>query len=286
MKKLLAILSLFAMVGCQTTKNTSENSKVPPALVVTGTHYQYVGSGPAPLGSQAGKDFGPMQNAVAALQWDTVKTLAMKHLNAHPGNTDAFLFLSLAYAATEEMPRARFFAELVLKSQPSNAFALNILGVLKRKEAVIPEDYRRALVYFQLARQAAPLSPTPVMNAASLNLEIGNFAEARVDFKQARESCFNCVNAMVGSALAAQALGFNDEAKLAINDVLAVEPHNQTARLLLAGQYYYVDQEQDKGHALLAELLTGEDANSDVQREARSMLNRIEGTDAKTEVAH
>lgn len=270
-------MSLPLFLGCQTFSNQDNVERAAPTLEIVGNQYQYVGAQMKPS-PKSGKNFVAMNKAVAALQWDTVKTLAFQHLNAYPGNTDAFLFLSIAHAGMNEASRSRFFAELVLKSEPSNAFALNILGVLKRNEAVLPEDYRRALVYFQLARQSAPQSPTAILNAASLNLEIGNFSEAKTDFKLAAEKCNNCVNALVGSALSAQALGQFDEAKTLVAEVFKADENNETAKLLQAGQLYYVDQEHEKGQALLAQLLEGGRADSEVMKEARSMMNRIENT--------
>lgn len=278
MKKLLIAASLLLAVGCQSTGNQSEAEALPPTLQLSGSQYKFVGKEAKTIGvgSKSAKSFEAIQKAVAALQWDTVKTLATQHLTQYPGNSDAFLFLSIAHAGAGNPARARFYAELVLKSEPSNAVALNIMGVLKRNEAVLPEDYRRALVYFQLARQAVAQSATPVLNAASLNLEIGNFQEARSDFRQAQEKCGGCIASLVGSALAAQSLGLYDESKVAINATLEKDPKNETARLLLASQYYYVDKEQEKGQAMLADLLNGGKAESEVQKEARSMMNRIE----------
>lgn len=277
MKKLILLICIPAFVACQTFGGGNEEETVAPSLELVGNQYQYVGT-QLKTSAKNGKNFAAMNKAVAALQWDTVKTLALQHLNAYPGNNDAFLFLSIAHAGLAENSRARFFAELVLKSEPSNAYALNILGVLKRNEAVLPEDYRRALVYFQLARQSAPQSPTAILNAASLNLEIGNFSEAKTDFRLAAEKCGNCVNALVGSALAAQSLGLFDEAKGLIAGVLKVDENNETAKLLQVGQLYYVDREHEKGQALLAQLLQGERADSEVLKEARSMMNRIEAS--------
>ncbi|RYZ55082.1 MAG: hypothetical protein EOP07_14850 [Proteobacteria bacterium] len=277
MKKILFLVTLPLFIGCQTLNNRTDEEAAAPSLELVGSQYQYVGTMQRP-NAKSGKSFAAMNKSVAALQWDTVKTLALQHLNAYPGNSDAFLFLAIAHAGLNENSRARFFAELVLKSEPSNAYALNLLGVLKRNEAVLPEDYRRALVYFQLARQSAPQSPTAILNAASLNLEIGNFSEAKTDFKLAAEKCGSCVPALVGSALAAQSLGLFDEAKGLIAEVLKVDENNETAKLLQVGQLYYIDREHEKGQALLAQLLQGDRADSEVLKEARSMMNRIEAT--------
>lgn len=274
MKHFILSVAVSILAGCQSTGDESQS--VGASIEIVSSQYRFMGPGPQTMAPKNGQQFAAIQKAFAALQWDSVKFLSLKHLNSYPGNSNAFIFLSLAHTALNETGRARFYAELVLKSEPSNAYALNILGVLKYREALLPEDYRRALIYFQLARQAAPQSPTPVLNAATLNLEVGNFSEARGDFKQAREKCFDCQSALIGSALAAQSLGFFDEAKDVIKIILNKDDKNEVARLLQAGQLYYVDQKHEESHVLLTELLNNAKGEGQVQKEARNLMNRIE----------
>ncbi len=219
------------------------------------------------------------QSALTAaqdLEWDRVLVLSKAHLQKYPGNREALLLLSLAYSGLGDKNKSRFYAELVLKSQPGNALALNILGLIAKSDIRLPEDARQALVYFQLAQEAAPQNPVASLNAGYLNLEMGRFREAKADFKLASARCGDCVDARLGSALASQALGLYEEARLDVESVLAKDESNATARMILAAQAYYLRQEVKESQELLASILEGEGVESELQKEAHGLLGRLQ----------
>ncbi|RZA12531.1 MAG: hypothetical protein EOP10_31265 [Proteobacteria bacterium] len=110
-----------------------------------------------------------------------------------------------------------------------------------------------------------------------MNLELGNFREARSDFKLAATKCDDCSEARIGSALSNQALGLFDEAKVDIDAVLAQEENHPVAQLLLATQSLYLRREYDESRKLLTALLDNVQSGSELQKEVRTMLNRMDG---------
>lgn len=269
-KRLLALVFLSA---CQSISLDGDQDKPRSWLLLKGDQISLDADAGLLKGSQ---ELDPILSAAQGLQWDRVLILSQGHLQKFPGNKDALLLLSLAYAGQGEASRSRFFAEMVLKGHPGNAFALNILGMLKRNSAVLPEDHRQALVYFQLAQQAAPQSPIGALNSGYLNLEIGQFREARSDFKLAQSKCEDCTEARLGSALSNQALGLFDEAKTDIEAVLARDEHNPTAQLLMASQSLYLRHEYDESRKILTALLDNVESGSEMHKEVRALMNRME----------
>lgn len=271
MKKLLIALSL--LTACQSTSPGDETDNARSWLLVKGKQISVDAQATAVKSS---RELDPILSAAQGLQWDRVVILSQGHLQKFPGNKDALLLLSLAYAGQGDSSRSRFFAEMVLKGHPGNAFALNILGLLKKNNAILPEDHRQALVYFQLAQQAAPQSPIGALNSGYLNLEIGHFREARSDFKLAQSKCADCTEARLGSAMSNQALGLFDEAKTDIDAVLARDEQNPTAQLLMASQALYLRHEYEESRKLLTALLDNIQSGSEMHKEVRSMMNRME----------
>lgn len=273
--KRLALITLLA-ASCQSTSQSEAESGAQSRLWLLMRNGRFEVSGGA-ADVKSSPELDPILKAAHDLQWDKVKVLAEAHLQRFPGNKDGLLLLSLAYSGLGDSARSRFFAELVLKGHPGNAFALNILGLLKKSSAVLPEDNRQALVYFQLAQQAAPQNPIGALNSAYLNLELGNFQEARSDFKLASTKCDDCNEARIGSALSNQALGLFDEAKIDIDAVLAREGSHPVALLLLATQSLYLKKEYDESRKLLTALLDNVQSGSELRKEVRTMLNRMDG---------
>jgi tetratricopeptide (TPR) repeat protein len=214
--------------------------------------------------------------ALAAERWDLVVQQAEKHLKDHPGNGDAFLFLAIAYAAKGQIDRAQFYAELVLKGQTKHAMALNLMGVLQRQRAVLMEDYREAIAYFNLAHQVSPESLAPILNLGSINLEVGNFEAAHAEFTAARKICDSCLAATLGAAAAAQALGRFQEAE---EDFLAVLDNNAEhplANYLLAVQTFYVQGDVARSQKFLEHVLEADGADADTRSQAQVLMSRIE----------
>jgi tetratricopeptide (TPR) repeat protein len=273
------VLLALLVASCQSTSSSDQESAQGTAswLFMRNSRIE---EAQAARTLQSSPDIDPILKAAQDLQWDRVKVLADAHLQKYPGNKDALLLLSLAHAGLGDNERARFFAELVLKGHPGTAFALNILGLLKRNAALLPEDHRQALVYFQLAQQADPKSAVGSLNAAYLNLELGHFREARNDFKQALSKCGDCSEARIGSALANQALGQFDEAKIDIEAVLSRDENQPIAQLLRATQTLYIRKEYEEGRKVLTALLENGQSGSELQKEVRTILNRL------NEVAH
>jgi len=220
--------------------------------------------------------FEETMRALAEERWDLVLKQAVRHLKDHPGNEDAFLFMAIAFAAKGQSDRARFYAELVLKGQPKQALALNLLGVLQRQRAQLMEDYREAVAYFNLAHQVSPESLAPLLNLGSVNLEVGNFEAASSNFTQAKKICNSCLAATLGAAAAAQALGRFQEAEADFSLVLNRNAKHPLANYLLAVQTFYVNGDAKKSQKFLENVLEADGADADLRSQARELMARIE----------
>ncbi|MCX6130501.1 MAG: hypothetical protein NTX25_15745 [Proteobacteria bacterium] len=220
--------------------------------------------------------FDKIMQSLAEERWDTVIQLAEAHLKDSPGNEDAFLFLAIAYASKGQIERGQFFAELILKGRPRHAMALNLMGVMQRQRALLMEDYRDSIAYFNLAHQISPESLAPVLNLGSINLEVGNFDAAYAEFGEAKKICKQCLAATLGSAAAAQALGRYQEAEQDFKSVLDRQSKHPLANYLLAIQTFYVKGESAKSQEMLETVLESEGADADIRSQARELMARIE----------
>ncbi len=278
--KILSVL-LLGLVACQSMDNAESPSRRPTeALQATSVgqglqlhRYDVQEIRRRYAGQNA---FEQTMQALSEERWDLVIQQAEKHLKDHPGNEDAFLFLAIAYAAKGQIDRAQFYAELVLKGRPKQAMALNLLGVLQRQRAVLMEDYREAIAYFNLAHQVSPESLAPVLNLGSVNLEVGNFEAAYTDFTQAKKICSSCLAATLGAAAAAQALGRFQEAEQDFRVVLDRNSEHPLANYLLAVQTFYVKGDVEKGQKFLENVLEADGADADMRSQARELMARIE----------
>ncbi len=269
----LLFIGLILLTACQTQSGSREAVEPKNWLTLRDSRMAYTGQEAYASGD---RKLDPMLLAAQNLEWDKLKLLAEQNLQKYPGNKDSLLLLSLAYAGQTQYETAKFYAQLVLKAQANQAFALNLMGVIAKQTAILPEDNRRALLYFQLASQAANKSAVAPLNAAYLNLEIGRFQEARNDFKVARARCEDCLESLTGSAVANQALGLFDDAKGDIAAILERDPENPTAQLLLVAQKFYLNQEEKESRETLAKLLESNRGGSEFQKEVRVLLNRVE----------
>jgi tetratricopeptide (TPR) repeat protein len=280
MKKLMVIW--LVLCGCQTVEKAQESPSRLPTQALQATS---VGQGlqlhrfdvQEIRRRYAGQTaFEQTMQALSEERWDSVIQLAERHLQAHPGNEDAFLFLAIAFAAKGQIDRAQFYAELALKGRPKHSLALNLLGVLQRQRAVLMEDYREAIAYFNLAHQAAPDSLAPILNLGSINLEVGNFEAAYTDFNKARKICSSCLAAALGAAASAQALGRFQEAEEDFRLILDQNAEHPLANYLLAVQTFYVKGEVEKSQRFLENVLEADTADADMRSQARELMTRIE----------
>ncbi len=276
----LLLFTLLMLSACQSTNSESPSRRPTEALQATslGQGLQLHRYDLQEIRKRyAGENsFEQIMQSLSEERWDQVIQQGEKHLREHPGNEDAFLFLAIAHAAKGQIDRSQFFAELVLKGRPKQSMALNLLGVLQRQRAVLMEDYRDAIAYFNLAHQVSPESLAPVLNLGSVNLEVGNFEAAYAEFTEAKKICSSCMAATLGAAAAAQAMGRYQEAELEFQSVLARQSEHPLANYLLAVQTFYVKGDTATSQKFLENVLESDGVDADMRSQARELLARIE----------
>jgi tetratricopeptide (TPR) repeat protein len=206
-------------------------------------------------------------------QWDLAISRCRSFLNLYPGNTNAQLLLASAYAASEDYSRAGFFAELVLRKDPQNPTALNLLGVVTWKQALILEDYREAVAYFNLASQYGKGQIGPSLNLAYMQLRLGNLESAWTEFANAAKTCNGCIAAKIGSALAAQRLNKFDAALADINDILAIDSQHPLALYLKSVHYLVAQGDRAEAREWAMKVVESEQADYEIQEKARELVN-------------
>ncbi len=276
----ILLLLILGLVGCRSLNSESPSRMPTEALQATsvGQGLQLHRFDMQEIRKRyAGQNsFEQTMQALSEERWDLVVQQAEKHLREHPGNEDAFLFLAIAFAAKGQIDRAQFFAELVLKGRPRQSMALNLLGVLQRQRAVLMEDYRDAIAFFNIAHQVSPESLAPVLNLGSVNLEVGNFEAAYAQFNEAKKICSSCLAATLGAAAAAQAMGRYQEAEKDFIAILDRQAEHPLANYLLAVQTFYVKGDVKKSQQFLENVLEADGVDADMRSQARELLARIE----------
>lgn len=241
---------------------------------------------PALMSSQTGKtgivvkgdgesDKDEIIAAMSEKQWDLAVSLSRSFLTKYPGNTDALAFLASSYITLDDYPKARFYANMVLKSDPKNSIALNASGIINWKQAIVLEDFRQALGFFNVANQVTNKDFASALNLGFMQLRLGNLESSWTEFRNAEKACSNCIMAKIGKALAAQRLGKYDESYSSLNDALELDEEHPLVAYLLA--IYYLEEKSDVETAKewADKVADSSRADYELQEKAREVVNDV-----------
>jgi thioredoxin-like negative regulator of GroEL len=228
--------------------------------------------------------FPKLRGALATGEAEPAAQLARGILKKRPGDPDAMSLLAAALVLQKQYELAAYYAGLVEKARPNDPVALNIRGLAAvHGPSRRPADYQRALQLFHAAAEGDASQVAPVLNMASLMLELGNAKGALGAFETAASRCDRCTAALMGVGLSASRAREFAKAKAAFADVLAKNPSHAGALYSLALVYRngYNDKKQAEGQ--LYALLNDQRVKDAVVRERAQVLLRMMKGEATAE---
>lgn len=144
-------------------------------------------------------------------------------------NSDEVIQSAIQYFQTGNLRQAEFICEKILKNQPNNVIALNLLGVIYYQF----RDFNSSIECIQKAIQIDPYNPESYYNLGNAFKERGQFNEAIVQYKKALQfdSSFAAAYCNLGATFQDQ--GQFNEAIFSYKKALKIDPN-------LADAYYNI----------------------------------------------
>lgn len=282
-KRFIPIVSLFA-ASCQTTVDEEATKRLEREPLILYSHVpealyeQEQIRAIAASSDKSQEGLTQILNALQSQSYMEAISLCKAYLNKFPGNEQVMSILATTYYTSGDIKKARFFAETVLKGNPDNHEALNLLGIITWKNATIQEDFREALGLFNLASKVGKNSFAPLMNLGYMQMRLGNFEAAMGEFLKASKRCGNCKPSLTGIVIAAQRLGKLDTARESLNQILSKDPQDPHANFLAAVDQIHFRKEPKAAIEHLTSVLDSKKADHHLQTAAREILTQYEDT--------
>lgn len=218
-----------------------------------------------------------MVAALASGEPDASEIHARKILAQRPGDLEALNILVASLAQKKNYSLAAFYAKQILKKDPENSLALNVIGV-SRLMVTNPgmSHFRQARSYFEKAVQASEKEIAGALNMAYLQLELGNPQSAHEYFSLAHSRCEGCYYATLGRGISAARVGKVDQAKGDFEALLDENEKDGEAmyRLALLSKNGYNDLDQAQKQLRL--LLADAKADDFLRTRAHVLMRKIE----------
>ena len=220
-----------------------------------------------------------MNGALATGEAQAAIDLARDYLAKRPGDADGLTMMAAALVLSRNYDLAAYYASLVEKARPNDAFALNVKGIAAMQTAK-PRmaDFRRATQLFQQAFDADPRQIAAGLNLGAVQLELGNATMAEQTFGQVSKRCEECNVALMGYGLSSARAGHMNQAKVAFEAVLKKNPSHSEAlyQLALVQKNGYNNSKQAEKY--LSQLLADPKIKNVATRErAQSVLRSMNG---------
>jgi tetratricopeptide (TPR) repeat protein len=155
-------------------------------------------------------------------------------LQREPKNLLAFETMAGTYAEQGNVPMSRLVGARGLKVDAKDAAIHHVFGRHLLNENKIPE----AVLEFKQALDANPRYRPARIDIAEVALTYRDFGNAKVHYTELLAETPNDIAALLGLGIANKGLGMSDEAKLAYEKVLKLQPKNPAATLNLAILYH------------------------------------------------
>ncbi|MCX6119404.1 MAG: tetratricopeptide repeat protein [Proteobacteria bacterium] len=236
------------------------------------------------LKNSNGESLDRMRGQLATGDWERAIESAKNFLKKHPNHPEALMGIAAANAIGRKFEMASYYAMLVLKIQPGNADAMNIMGLrIMMSTGNRRADYQDALTWFQRSLDSDSTQIAAGLNMGHLQLDLGASAEAIAPFRTASERCKTCRGALMGLAIASSRSGRGDDALVALKDVLNQDSSNAEARFQMAIVYKNNFQDIAKSQAILQEIVSDADGRykngMQTKRQANVVLRKLKSTD-------
>jgi tetratricopeptide (TPR) repeat protein len=292
--------TIFIFAGC--TNNPSVRhasdpvSGETPIERSTGELIMIQSGGKAPLISKSGINYwiqqkdnqtqssGKLSGLLATGDWQSAITEARRLLETNPGDEGLLTALGDAYAAGRNYEMAAYYGGLILKTEPGNSDAMNLIGLrLMMASANRRSDYDDAITWFRKALDSDGSHVAGGLNMGYLQLELGDAAAANETFALVAGRCQRCFDAQYGYGVAASRTSSWSNAKNAFESILSSDPSRAEAVYQLAIVYKNGLGDTARAIQLLQNLVNDADGRfkgaGDVKRVANVTLRRLKASD-------
>lgn len=220
-----------------------------------------------------------LNGLLATGAWQEATEEARRQLEKNPGDPSLLTALAAAYALGRNYEMASYYADVVLKANPSNADALNIVGLrLMMASKNRRLDFDDALGMFKKAQDIDGSHVAAALNAGYLQLDLGDAQAALESFEIGMRRCGYCFDAEYGYGLAAMRSGNWDQAKKSFESTLSRDKTKAAAQFQLAIVMYSGLNDQKNAIAKLQEVVSDPDGrfknSGAVKRAANVTLRR------------
>jgi tetratricopeptide (TPR) repeat protein len=232
--------------------------------------------------TQPGRD--KLNGLLATGKWQDASEEARRELEKQPGDIGAMTALAAAQAMGRNYEMAAYYAGIILKSNPSHADALNLLGLRWMMGAGNRrQDLDEAISIFRKATESDGTHIAAALNMGYLQLDMGDAQGALDSFSLAKTRCGQCFEAEYGAGLAAMRAANWPQAKSTFEGILSRDKSRAPAQYQLALVMSRGFNDVNKSTDLLQNLVSDPDGRfkdaGAVKRAANITLRRLRATD-------
>ncbi len=172
---------------------------------------------------------------LATGNWASATEEARKELEKYPGDNLLLIALASGFAGQRNYDMAAYYASQVLKSSPSNADAMNYLGLRAMAQSGNRRaDYDDAITLFRKAADSDGTHIAALLNMGHLQLNLGDAGSAIESFSLASNRCGQCFASQYGFGIASSRNGAWSQAKTSFESILSRDKSRAEAQYELA----------------------------------------------------
>jgi tetratricopeptide (TPR) repeat protein len=225
-----------------------------------------------------------LQSQLAAGDWQKAVEGAKVYLRKRPNDPEALMVIAAGNAVGRRFEMAGYYAQVVLKIQPGNSDAMNLIGLrIMMATGNRRADYQDAITWFQKSIDTDSAQIAAALNLGHLQLELGASAEAIGPFKSASERCQQCDRAMLGYGIALSRANRGEDALSTFESLLKKNPINGEGKYQLAMVYKNNLQNPKKAQSILQDLVSDADGSfkdsAPAKRQANIVLRMLKAQD-------
>lgn len=227
---------------------------------------------------------GKLNGLLATGDWQAAITEARKQIELQPGDEGIMTVLGAAFAAGRNYEMAGYYGSQALKSNPSNADAMNLVGLRVMMSSENRRgDFDDAIAWFRKATEADGTNVAAPLNMGYLQLDLGDAQGALESFSIASNRCGDCFEGRYGYGVAASRSAAWNNAKTAFEGIISKEPSRAEAIYQLAMVYKNGLNNNNEAVKLLQSIVSDADGRfkdaGEVKRVANVTLRRLRAND-------
>lgn len=236
------------------------------------------------LKSKGKDELSRQRGQLATGEWDSAINSGKSYLIKHPDHPEAMMGIASAYALSKRYEMAGYYAAQVLKIQPSNSDAMNIIGLrIMMSTGNRRADYQDAISWFQRAMDSDGTQIAAGLNLGHLQLELGLTGTAAETFAATARRCGDCNSSLMGEGISAARSGKGRAAQEAFEKILSRDAYHAEAKYQLAMNFRNNLNDYDTAAKLLQEIVSDADGrykdDLPVKRQANIALRIIKAND-------